>query len=654
MRLARSDLKVAMGLLDARPVAGAAAVAHELRESATNQWQEHGRRFLAELVRSTRRRHESFGDLAFLLEPNLKEAKGGLRDITALRAAAVAAPFISQGDGMDAAGEVLLSARIELHRGGARVNERLLLQDQDDVAARLDYRDADELMAAIAGAARRVAWLGDEEWRRVDAWLEGPRGSRAARDRDVGPGLVVRDGELRLTEPLAGHDDGFALQAAAAAATNDVRLSHDSLALLGGLAPLGDPWPAEARQALVALLGSGDPLIGLFEALDHHGVWSRLFPEWEPVRSRPQRNAYHRFTVDRHLVEATRNAAAIRDRVERPDLLLVGALLHDIGKGYPGDHSEVGADLAATMTTRMGFPAADVEQVQRMVRLHLLLPDVAARRDLDDEGTIDSVATKVVDLPTLELLGALSESDGQATGESAWTPWRRTLLGELVERVRLRLEGRPHRPPADAGRDDELLGRAGGDLLVVGEDRSVKVVAPDRPGLLSAIAGVLSLNGLGVVTAAVGAGRDGMVVDSFRVEPTFSRAPDWEGVQRDLRQVLAGEMSLAERLRERAQAYARRGPVAATPVETRVVFDNDLSAAATVVEVRAPDAIGLLHRITSVLAGLGLDIRHATVSTVGHQAVDGFYVVDASGAKLTDPDRLHEVEAAVRAEVSRP
>jgi len=653
LRLARSDLRVAMGLLDARPVAGDPTPAYDLRAKATSQWQEHGRRFLAELSTSTRQRHTSHGDVAFLLEPNLKEAKGGLRDLTALRAAAVAAPFAGQVELGKEAAEILLAARIELHRCSGRANERLLLQDQDDVAARLGYSDADEFMAAVAGAARRIAWIGDDAWRKVDGWLAGPSSSRAARDRSVGPGLIIRDGELRLTEPLAESDDRLALRAAAAAAVHGVLLSHDALARLGRLEPLEGTWPPEARQALIDLLGSGGALVVAFEALDHYGVWTRLLPEWEPVRSRPQRNAYHRFTVDRHLIEATRNAAAIADRVERPDLLLVGALLHDIGKGYPGEHCEVGAQLTGTIATRMGFPPDDVEALQRMVRLHLLLPDISGRRDLDDPGTIDSVAGQVVDRSTLELLGALSEADAEATGESASSPWRRTLLKELVDRVRLRFEGHPHRRSPDAANHETLVGRAEGRVMLVGDDHSVQVVAPDRPGLLSAIAGVLNLNGLDVVTATLGAAYDGMIVDSFRVESVFDRPPDWSGIERDLNQVLAGELPLQERLSEKARTYGRRGPTAARPAETGVMFDNDLSASATVVEVRAPDAVGLLYRISSVLGDLGLDIRHATVSTVGHQAIDSFYVVDASGSKLADPERLGDVEVAIRAELAR-
>ncbi len=635
LRLARSELKVAMGLLDARPVAGPVGPAHDLRAKATAQWQEHGRRWLGELGRSTWERHESFGDLAFLLEPDLKEAKGGLRDITALRAAAVAAPFAVRSDlGADGVADLLCSARV--------------LQAQDDVATALDYPDADALMAAIADGARRLAWLGDDAWRRVVGWLEGPRGPRAGRDRPLGPGLVLRSEEVRVVQPVEDADDGLTLRAAAEAARHHARISHDALAFLEGVPSLPDPWPVEARRCFLDLLASEQSLVELFEALDHYGVWTRLIPEWEPVRSRPQRNAYHRYTVDRHLVETTRNAAGLVTRVERPDLLLVGALLHDIGKGYPGDHSEVGADLAGVIGARVGFPPEDVEILQRLVRLHLLLPDIASRRDLDDPGTIDSVVTQVVDVSTLELLAALTEADSRATGDSAWTPWRQTLLADLVERVRRTLAGEPHSPTGPE-HHHRLLGQAGGEPLVRGEKDSVEVVAPDHPGVLSTIAGVLSVNGLDVVTATAGAGRDGMVVDSFRVESIFSRPPDWARVEHDLRRALAGELSVEARLGERALTYGRRrGPQAATPAETGVVFDNDLSEQATVVEVRAPDTIGLLYRITAALAELHLDIRHATVSTVGHQAVDGFYVVDESGEKLTDPERIREVDTAIR------
>src|SRR5262249_6770201 len=153
--------------------------------------------------------------------------------------------------------------------------------------------------------------------------------------------------------------------------------------------PVPDPWPPAARDALVALLGSGQALVPVWEALDQSGVTTRLLPEWSLVRSRPQRNPVHRYTVDRHLVETAAASATLTRRVSRPDLLLVAALLHDIGKGRRrGDHSVEGARIARDLATRMGFAEDDVELLVLLVREHLLLPDTATRRDLNDPATV--------------------------------------------------------------------------------------------------------------------------------------------------------------------------------------------------------------------------------------------------------------------------
>ena len=180
----------------------------------------------------------------------------------------------------------------------------------------------------------------------------------------------------------------------------------------------------------------------MLEALDQRGILVRLLPEWQPVRSRPQRNAYHRFTVDRHLWEAAANAAALADRVDRPDLLVLGALFHDLGKGYPGDHTDAGHGArAATSGPALGLAAADVDTLVRMVQHHLLLPDVAVRRDLTDPATIRKVADAVGDVETLDLLHALTEADSLATGPSAWGSWKAQLVADLVDRTRPVLDG---------------------------------------------------------------------------------------------------------------------------------------------------------------------------------------------------------------------
>ena len=170
------------------------------------------------------------------------------------------------------------------------------------------------------------------------------------------------------------------------------------------------------------------------EDLDQYGLFARLIPEWESCRSKPQRNAYHMFTVDRHLLETVSVAAGLTESVARPDLLVLGALLHDIGKGYPGDHTEVGMELVQSITERMGYENKDVELLVGMVEHHLLLPDVATRRDLDDDGTIKSVARAVKTLSLLSLLDALTEADSISTGSSAWSAWKAGLVRELLAR----------------------------------------------------------------------------------------------------------------------------------------------------------------------------------------------------------------------------
>ena len=208
--------------------------------------------------------------------------------------------------------------------------------------------------------------------------------------------MVLVDGEIALTPsaPVSG-DSSLPLRLAATAAELDHPIARGSLHRLADrMPPPSDPWDDRTREAFVALLGQGRGAVDKFETLDQHGLVGRLIPEWSAVRNKPQRNAYHTFTVDRHLLEAAALAAELTDTVERPDLLLVGALLHDIGKGFPGDHTEIGIEVVDRVATRMGFPPDDVEVLVDLVRHHLLLPDTATRRDLDDPTTIARVARR--------------------------------------------------------------------------------------------------------------------------------------------------------------------------------------------------------------------------------------------------------------------
>jgi [protein-PII] uridylyltransferase len=453
------------------------------------------------------------------------------------------------------------------------------------------------------------------------------------------------------------------LRAAAAAADSGTRIGRATLdRLASGAAAPGAPWPDEARAALVGLLGSGRAAIPVLEALDQKSLLVAIVPEWEAVRHRPQRNAYHRFTVDRHLCEAAAEAAALTERVARPDLLLLGAWLHDLGKGYagqpgyPADHSEAGVQVVERLVTRMGFEGADVATLGRMVLHHLLLADAATRRDIDDEATLASVAEVIGDTSTLELLHALTEADGMATGPAAWSHWKKGLVDALVSRVAAVLSGQEPTSSEFPGPAHLALaarvGEAGG-AVIEAREHWLTVAAPDRPGLFCRVAGTLAVHGLDVLAARAWSGEDGVAVEDFRVEPVSDAEPDWEAVEADLRRALTGRLSLEGRLAERVLAYAGRARlVAAVPTRTEVTVANDASSTSTVVEVRAPDRIGTLYRITRVLADLGLDIRSAKVATVGHEVVDAFYVVDSEGAKITDEDRVATIEGALRVVLS--
>ncbi|MHB1535429.1 MAG: HD domain-containing protein, partial [Acidimicrobiales bacterium] len=448
-----------------------------------------------------------------------------------------------------------------------------------------------------------------------------------------------------------GRDPSLALRAAAVSAEIDRPLARGTLDRLEREASAPTSvWPDELRRAWLRLLGAGPPAVGAIEALDRLGIWVRLLPEWGPVRNRPQRNAYHRFTVDRHLVETAVGASAFVRRVRRPDLLLAGALLHDIGKGRGGDHTEVGIAVVERLAPRLGFDAPDTEVLVAMVRHHLLLPDVATRRDLDDPATIVSVAAAVGDGLTLELLAFLTEADSRATGPSAWGPWKAGLVTLLVERVAQVLAGeRPVlRAPELTAEQQALLDA--GELAVVGDDRQVTVVAPDQPGLLAAVTGVLTLSGVLVRSAATRSEPAAeLAVLGFEVTPAFDRLPDWARVRGDLEAVLGRRLPLAERLDERERHYSRRRrPSAAGSPGVTVTTDNAASAAATVLEVRAPDTGPVLYRIADAVARKGLFITWARVATLGAEVVDVFYVQSADGSKLTDGDR-RALEASVTA-----
>ncbi len=644
-RVARSDLKVALGLLSARHVAGDPDLTERLRAGALEDWRSAAPARLAELHAAHDERARTSGELAFLLEPDLKEARGGLRDVHAIQAVAAAWVAPAPGPKVRTAYEQILDARHALHEVTGRRLDRLVLEEQDEVARALGLLDGDVLLRMLAGAARTVAYAVDHAFRQADR-LRGRRlRRRQAERRPLADGVVEQDGEVvlaRAADPAS--DPALVLRAAAAAAQAGLPLAPRTLDRLTECPPLPVPWPAAARDALLALLGAGQAAVGVWEALDTEGLVTALIPDWERVRNRPQRNPLHTYTVDRHLAEAAAHAATLTREVARPDLLLLAALLHDVGKGWPGDHSVTGEVVARDVARRMGLPAPDVELVAAAVRLHLLLPMVATRRDLDDPVTVTQVATAVGSRVLLELLHALAIADGLATGPAAWNDWKATLVADLVRRVEAVLDGEPMPQPAPLRQDQLALAAEGGpDATVLGSE--VTVVAPDRPGLLWRAAGVLASHRLAVRSAnatSVGV----TAVSVFDVEPEFGDPPDATLVAADLRRMLKGQLDVEDRLDRRARAVRPRAAAVPAP---KVSLVDDASDTATVVEVRAHDAPGLLWRVGRALGECGLDVRAARVETLGAEAVDVFYVTDGDGKPLGDGDLRRSIAGSVLA-----
>jgi len=655
LALAADDLDTATSLVTVRHLAGDAVLSRELAERALALWRKRSGRWLREISKRVRARQADAGEVAFLLEPDLKEGRGGLRDVHAVRWAELAQTVMLEGDDAVLAHnhDVLLSARVELHRVTGRPGNRLLLEEQDAVAQALSYPDADSLMRAVSTAARSIAWTSDEVWERVNSSIKGPRGWRVSRDQMLAPGVVLREGRVSITVDADPEgDELLVLRVAAAAAEAGARIDRSTLDRLAQAATeLTTPWTEATRALFTRLLAAGRPAIDVIETLDQRGLFVRILPEWEPVRFKPQRNAFHRFTVDRHLCEAAANASALVDRVERPDLLLVGTLLHDIGKGYPGDHTDVGIVVVRAIGERMGYPVDDIEILTDMVRHHLLLPDVATRRDLSDEGTIRFVAGRIGSLGLLRILGALTEADSLATGPAAWSTWKAELLAELAARTAHVLAGGHEADDLAAGfpTAEQLTRLTEGRRIIEGLDDHLMVIAPDRAGLFSRVAAALALNGLDILSAAAHSDDAGMALESYRVESSLGPVIPWDRIIGDLEKALDGRLALEARLRERARVYARRQPTLAEPSAPKVTFDNDLSDSATVVEVRAPDEIGVLYRITRAIADLDLDIRSAKVQSIDLDVLDSFYVRDRDGHKITDSAYLRELERAILA-----
>lgn len=649
---AEGDVRVASGLLDVRHVAGDYNVALQLRTTILAQWRRQARRRLPELREMVRNRHRLVGELAHLSMPDLKESEGGLRDATVLKSLTASWLVDVPAADLERCRHQLLDVRDLLHDAAGRATDRIAPEHWGPLADGLGLPDEYAAQRHVRELGRRVTHLSRLAWRRTDDALRRTPASKPRRpelDR-VAPGVALSQGEIVLDrDARPDRDPVLLLRAAAEAAVRDVVLAPPTAArLVRECAPLPEPWPAEARQQLVRLLASGRGLLGVWETLEETGALQRILPEWERIRLLPHASVIHRFTVDRHVVETCVEASALIRGVSRPDVLVVAALLHDIGKGGLTEHSVAGAPIARNIAERMGFAADEVDLIAQLVRWHLLLADLATTRDPDDPATIEALTEHISTPESLALLTALTEADAKAASTKAWSSWRAGLILDLSQRAQAAL--RHGTVPAPLRTDDVpvpdmvLAGGFAIDVERLEDGSRVTVLAPDRVGLLADVAAMFALRRVTVRAARVWSQEvDGQ---TFGVS-VWDVADDYTD-PRALRDQLD---AIRERRVDPSRRLAARAP-SANELAPTVVVRPGASDHATVIEVRAADRIGVVHQVSAALAGLEVTVRSAHVSTLGPQAVDVFYVQEASAGVLSETraaEAVHAVRAAITA-----
>ncbi|MDQ3964453.1 MAG: [protein-PII] uridylyltransferase, partial [Actinomycetota bacterium] len=700
---AAHDLDAATSLLTMRLIEGDAEIFDELRDRRGRWLNKHGSGLLRRILEARAEHHRSTDRAGWALAPDLKDGVGGLRDVhRVLWLQQIAGPAQRTPELLGPAG-VLIAVREALHAELKRKSDRVRIDLQPNLAERLGYDGefgVEELMSEVHGAARAIEHSSALAIEDLTEHAErGPR--RSGNVEELAEGVRLEDGRLIAARASGkgGLERAMWLLAAKAATGRPVdrasvewmeEIFHQSI----------EKWTRRLTDAFLALL-AGAHATSALEMMDHIGAWRCLLPEWATVTKLAQHDPYHRYTVDGHSFMAVgelnnaietdafgRAAAAEAGELEA---LRVATLFHDIGKGSGEDHSVMGELLARSACMRMGLSTEATDDVAALVRWHLLLPDTATRRDLDDGSVIAQVADTIANPRRLRLLYLLAVADGRATGPEAWNEWKAILVRELYLKVLNAIETGELPARSDvAARAKEvetyeptLTGRAEDVLATLppsyldatliedmvddvrmlltgmrpGEIRHridpaaetgqfvITVCVKDRPGTLARTAGVLSLHRISVLRAQAYSTTGGLALERFVVLPP---AESWvESFSEDLKAAYSGRLAVEARLEKKTSDYRPSGQIVAD-----VSVLNDASPHSTVVEVRAPDALGLLYAITAALGDLDLDIHVAKIDTLGARVVDVFYVRSSWGGKLDDA-QTDEVKRSIAHRVAR-
>jgi len=739
IRLAKDDLTIRTSLLEARWLWGNQALFSEFKT-----------RFNAEVVASSGpefvdgklaerdARHDRMGDSRYVLEPNVKEGKGGLRDLQTLFWIAKYLYQVDQVKDLERAGvltkqdvrqfakaaKFLWTVRCHLHYQAGRPEERLIFGVQDDMGSRMGYRDhagsrgVERFMKhyflnakTVGDLTRTLCAVLEEQHKkkRTPAWLPSFR----LRKKSI-EGFSLDSGRLNVkSENDFKTDPVKIIQLFHLAQKNRLDVHPTALRLIAHNLRLIDAKlrkDPRANDLFIEILTGEEPELALMR-MNEAGVFGRFVPDFGRVIAQMQYDMYHVYTVDEHTIRAIGIlngietmrlkedhpvASSVIGEVQSRRALYLGVLLHDIAKGRGGDHSELGAKVAAKLCPRFGFSDWETETVAWLVRTHLLMSNTAFKRDIENPKTVSDFVEIVQSPERLRLLLILTVADIRAVGPNVWNEWKAGLLRDLyrraqevlsgdttgehraerveqaktrlrdhltgwpAEKIRTHLERGPDNywlsvdvqsqvRHADLIRNAEADGHGFEVAIRVESERDVSeitVYAPDHPGLFAAIAGVMALSGASVVDAKIQTLNNGMALDSFWVQDAtgkaFGAGRDFERFRKRVEDAVRGKISTRRELaKARKEALTTRSR--AFKVPPRVLIDNKASHNHTVIEINGKDRLGLLYELTASLTVDGLQISSAHISTYGERVVDVFYVKDVFGLKIRSDNKIATV-----------
>jgi [protein-PII] uridylyltransferase len=730
---AANDFIFLVSLLDARLLTGSEGLYNKLLARYKKKVLD-GRRheFVRTMDRMRGERREKYGSHSFLLEPHIKEGKGGMRDIQAMLWTARAIFGLSGLEDMEESGmleprvrkdfeaswNMLAKIRNRLHYISRRHNDQLIFEYQEEMAAAFGYKDRDGMLAVehfmrhVYGHLQTIAVVTDlffEHVHEVLGLIE-----KDLDERELEKGIVARASTLRLavTEDELGNRPLLLMRLFLQSARTGLPVHHRSRRLVSrNLHLVDDSFRGSKRisRIFLELLMQAKTPMATLEAMLETGLLTAYIPEFGGVESLAQHDLYHIYTVDRHQLQTVAELVELRSSesdlyltLASPHLLYLAALLHDIGKGHHTDHSQLGSEMIKTVGERLGLDENEQECLSFLVRYHLFLPENALRRDLDDQEFIRQTAELIGNTDRLTMLYLLTIADSRATGPSAWSSWKATLLAELFlkvkscleagcsietddqageeqgvswlrEQVQARLEpGEEVRLPVQELPADYLMSftpemvahhlRLHRDqasvlqqkVLLFPEDRhgswSLLMLSRDRQGLLAKLCGVLALHNLSVLAAQIFTWPDGTVVDVLDVVPVADSGfeeQDWPGLENDLNLAVNYRLDVGLKLHSKLQAVGYRPRRLVQQPARKVVVDNDSSARFTVIEVYGGDRPGTLYQLTQTLSDFRLSIHRARIATEVEQLIDIFYVTTEDGSKVEDGGELEKITHAL-------